>query len=136
VSAGIDWARRYTVMRHHTLLHLCHLATLDLLDEPPRVIGSQVREEKARLDYDYHGELNGSSLTQAVEAFVAADLPVVTEPVGDGGLSRQWRIPGYPPIPCGGTHVKRTSELGKVAIKVQRKGRQGTRIYCNVLDQD
>ena len=134
VHAAIDWPRRYVIMRHHTLLHLCHIAASALIGEEPPLIGSQVREEKARLDYDYHGELDAAQLRGAVAELIGADLPVTTEPVPDGApLERRWVIPGHAPIPCGGTHVRRTSEVGEIAVKVQRKGRQGTRVYCNVL---
>jgi Ser-tRNA(Ala) deacylase AlaX len=140
VDAEIDWPRRHTIMRHHTLLHLCHLAAVELLGEEPRLIGSQVREEKARLDYDTHRDLDAGAIREAVERLIAADLPVTTEPVPGGGLTeegapeRRWSIPGYDPIPCGGTHVKSTGEIGPIKVKVQRKGSQGTRVYCNVLE--
>jgi Ser-tRNA(Ala) deacylase AlaX len=132
---AIDWPRRYLVMRHHTLLHLAHIAAAGVIGYEPDVIGSQVRVEKARLDYDYHGELDVDALTAALRELITADLPVKTEPIpGAGARERQWTIPGHAPIPCGGTHVHSTGEIGEVDVKLQRKGRQGMRIYCNVRD--
>jgi len=37
--------------------------------------------------------------------------------------------------PCGGTHVKRTGEIGVVRIgKVQKKGRHNRRVYLHLGD--
>ena len=35
--------------------------------------------------------------------------------------------------PCGGTHVARTSEIGRVRIgKIEKKGRQNRRVYLHL----
>jgi len=37
--------------------------------------------------------------------------------------------------PCGGTHVKRTSEIGKMRLgKIQNKGKQNRRVNIHFVD--
>jgi misacylated tRNA(Ala) deacylase len=37
--------------------------------------------------------------------------------------------------PCGGTHVARTSEIGRVSIgKIEKKGRQNRRVTIHLID--
>ena len=37
--------------------------------------------------------------------------------------------------PCGGTHVARTAEIGKVRLgKVEKKGRRNRRVYLHIDD--
>ena len=42
---------------------------------------------------------------------------------------RWWSVEGFSPLPCGGLHVKNTSEIGKVNIKLKSLGKQGIRVY-------
>ncbi|MEM3685445.1 MAG: alanine-tRNA synthetase second additional domain-containing protein [Conexivisphaerales archaeon] len=46
---------------------------------------------------------------------------------------RMVKIEGYDPIPCGGTHVERLSELKGVRIDRLTTAEQGFRIYFDVL---
>ena len=49
-----------------------------------------------------------------------------------GGSVRLLEIEGVDLQPCGGTHVQRTGEIGRVRIgKIENKGRQNRRV--NIL---
>jgi len=50
----------------------------------------------------------------------------VTAPVR-AGLRRKWRIEGFPEMECGGTHVKNTSEVGRIVLKKGKNPRRGTK---------
>jgi misacylated tRNA(Ala) deacylase len=89
------------------------------------------------------------ALNEALNAFIDADLPVteswitdaelmanpglvktmsVAPPVGQGRV-RLVKIGEIDLQPCGGTHVARTGEIGRVAIgKIEKKGRQNRRV--------
>ena len=52
----------------------------------------------------------------------------VAPPVGQGRV-RRVKIGDIDLQPCGGTHVARTGEIGRVSIgKIEKKGRQNRRV--------
>ena len=52
----------------------------------------------------------------------------VKPPMGSGRV-RLVEIVGYDLQPCGGTHVRRTSEIGEVVVtQVEKKGKQNRRV--------
>ena len=144
VLAEIDWDRRYAHMRMHTCLHLLGAVL------PYPVTGGNISAERSRLDLDMAGGADREALTEAVNGLIAADRPVraywvdeaeldarpelvrtlsVSPPRGAGDI-RLLEIPGVDLQPCGGTHVRRTAEIGPVVVtKIQKKGRQNRRVY-------
>ena len=148
VTAVLDWPRRHRLMRMHTTLHL-----LCSLIPGAGVTGGQIGAEKSRLDFDLPEPPTKESLTEGLNALIAADHPVserwiseeeldanpglvrtlsVQPPRGNGRI-RLVRIgPEDAPVdlqPCGGTHVKRTGEIGRVEVtKIENKGKQNRRV--------
>ncbi len=155
VTAAIDWARRHRLMRMHTALHL-----LCSLIPGAGVTGGQVGADRSRLDFDLPEPPAKDLLTERLNALIAADHPVgerwieeaaldanpglvrtlsVKPPRGASGRVRLVRIgPEAAPIdlqPCGGTHVRRTGEIGRVEVtKMESKGRQNRRVYLVLSD--
>ncbi len=144
VTAEIDWERRYRLMRMHTCLHLLCAVV------PGAVTGGQIGDGKARLDFDVPGTaLDKDEITAKLNALIAADHEVrprwitdeelaqrpelvrtmtVKPPTGHGRV-RLLEIAGIDLQPCGGTHVRRTAEIGAVAIsKIENKGKQNRRV--------
>jgi misacylated tRNA(Ala) deacylase len=148
VRAVLDWDTRAKLMRMHTCLHL--LCTL--VKYP--VTGGQVGAQEGRLDFDIEdaAAVEKGALTAGLNELIAAGHPVgerwitdaeleanpqlvrtmaVKPPMGsgrvrlvaigaDGGIDLQ---------PCGGTHVRNTSEIGRVAVtKIEKKGKLNRRI--------
>jgi misacylated tRNA(Ala) deacylase len=144
VTAEIDWARRHRLMRMHTCLHLlCSVV-------PGAVTGGQVSDGRGRLDFDVPGSsLDKEAIAARLNALIAAGHDVgprwisdaelaaqpdlvrtmsVKPPTGTGRV-RVIDIPGVDLQPCGGTHVRNTAEIGRVAVaKIENKGRQNRRI--------
>ena len=53
------------------------------------------------------------------------------------GRIRLLEIPGVDLQPCGGTHVKRTSEIGPVrVVKIEKKGRMNRRVKVELEAKD
>jgi len=144
VTAEIDWDRRYRLMRMHTCLHLLCAVI------PAAVTGGQISDGKARLDFDVPGEsLDKAGITEKLNALIAADHAVtprwitdaelgaspdlvrtmsVKPPTGFGKV-RLLDIAGVDLQPCGGTHIRRTAEIGRVEVtKIENKGRQNRRV--------
>lgn len=156
VTAKIDWERRHKHMRMHTTMHLlCSMIHHG-------VTGGQVGAEKSRLDFDSGDHTyDKEELTNQLNILVEADHPVgdrwieeaeldakpemvrtlsVQPPrgvgrirlmaVGDGADGGEVDLQ-----PCGGTHVARTGEIGKVRIsKIENKGKRNRRIHI-VFDE-
>jgi misacylated tRNA(Ala) deacylase len=148
IRAVLDWDARSKLMRMHTCLHLlCALVKFP-------VTGGQVGTEEGRLDFDIEdaSAVDKDVLTTELNALVAADHPVSERWISDAelaanpGLVRTMAV--KPPMgsgrvrlvvigengavdlqPCGGTHVKRTREIGRVAVtKIEKKGKLNRRI--------
>jgi len=148
VACEIDWDRRYRLMRMHTAMHL-----LCSLIKGAAVTGGSVGADRSRLDFDLPIPPPKEEIEAGLNALIEADHPVriewvdeavldadpslvrtmsVAPPRGTGRL-RLMRIGEGEALvdlqPCGGTHVARTGEIGRVAvIKIENKGRQNRRI--------
>jgi len=144
VEARLDWERRHAHMRMHSCLHL--LGSVLRFG----VTGGQITADKGRLDFDTQEEIDPVQVTAAVNALVEADHPTRSTWITDEELDRQpglvrtmsvqpprgagrirlLEIPGVDLQPCGGTHVARTGEIGRVAVtRVENKGRHNRRVY-------
>ncbi len=148
VRAVLDWDNRSKLMRMHTALHL-----LCALVKYP-VTGGQVGTDEGRLDFDIEdaSAVDKDALTTELNRLVAEDHPVSERWITDAeleanpGLVRTMAV--KPPMgsgrvrlvaigengavdlqPCGGTHVRRTSEIGQVHVtKIEKKGKLNRRI--------
>jgi misacylated tRNA(Ala) deacylase len=144
VTAEIDWDRRHRLMRMHTCLHLLCAVV------PGAVTGGQISDGKGRLDFDVPGAaLDKEDIAAKLNALISADHAVtprwitdaelaahpelvrtmtVKPPSGQGRV-RLLEIDGVDLQPCGGTHVRRTGEIGAIAIaKIENKGKQNRRV--------
>lgn len=148
IRMALDWDRRHRHMRVHTALHLLSVVI------PLPVTGGQIGAERGRLDFDMPdppGDV--ATLEAALNRLVDRDLPVteswitdeellanpglvktmsVRPPMGQGRvrLVRIGQGAGQIDLqPCGGTHVARTGEVGRLVIgKIEKKGRQNRRV--------
>lgn len=144
VIAEIDWDRRHRLMRMHSCMHLlCSIIEGD-------VTGGQVGEIKSRLDFDLPDtKLDKEAITEALNRLIERDAPLTVtwitddelaakpelvrtmsvRPPSGAGKVRLMAIEGIDLQPCGGTHVARTGEIGRVRVgKIENKGRQNRRI--------
>ena len=152
VRAEIDWERRYRHMRMHTCLHLLSAVVTG------GVTGGAVGEAKSRLDFDLPDTaLDKEALGEALNALIEADHPVVprwideaeldanpelvrtmsVQPPRGAGRVRVLEIGAAVDLqPCGGTHVARTGEIGRVRIgKIENKGRRNRRINVHLEEE-
>lgn len=149
VRIEIDWDRRYRHMRMHTAMHLLGSVL------KYGVTGGNISAEKSRLDFDMEDTVDKEAVGVALTELVAADHAVscrwITEdeldanpdlvrtmsvqpPRGKGSI-RLLEIDSVDLQPCGGTHVRSTSEVGAVRIgKVEKKGRQNRRVNLHLDD--
>ena len=144
VTVEIDWGPRFNRMRMHTALHLLSVVL------PYPVTGGSVSDGESRLDFDIpDAGLDKDAIAAKLNALIATDAGVSeryiseaeldanpalvktmsVQPPRGAGTIRLVEIAGLDLQPCGGTHVRRTSEIGRVEIgKIENKGRQNRRV--------
>lgn len=148
VVQTLDWQRRYLHMRMHTALHLLSVVI------PRPVTGGQIGADRGRLDFDMpEPPADVAALDAALNRLIDLDLEVTTQWITDEellanpGLVKTMSV--MPPMgqgrvrlvrigtaarqvdlqPCGGTHVARSAEIGRVAIgKIEKKGKLNRRV--------
>jgi misacylated tRNA(Ala) deacylase len=146
VKLAIDWERRLRLMRMHTA---CHLLTVVC---PFPITGAAVAEDDSRVDFDIpDAGFTKEDVTAKLMELVRADHPVSTRWITDEALAANPTLVKSknvrPPVgtgrirlvligadgavdsqPCGGTHVRSTSEVGEIHIgKIEKKGRENRR---------
>jgi len=130
VAARVDAVRRARTMRNHSATHLMHKALREVLGPHVQQKGSLVDADKTRFDFSHHSPMSEDELRR-VEAIVNAEIlanaataarimkfddavkhgamALFGEKYGDEvrvldiGSSREL---------CGGTHVRRTGDIG------------------------
>ncbi|MBT5072672.1 MAG: alanyl-tRNA editing protein [Kordiimonadaceae bacterium] len=145
VTMALDWERRYLHMRMHTGLHLLCAAV------PCGVTGGQIGAIKSRLDFDI-GEmkLDKEEISEKINAYRIGNHEVTSSWISDdemdaneelvrtmsvkpprkGGRVRLMKVGDAVDLqPCGGTHVKNTSEIGPLRVsKIENKGKRNRRV--------
>jgi misacylated tRNA(Ala) deacylase len=150
VTASIDWDLRYRRMRMHTAMHLLSAIL------PYPVTGGSVGDAESRLDFDIpEAGLDKDEITAKLAEMIAADAEVsarwitdeelaanpalvktmsVKPPMGTGRV-RLIEIAGFDLQPCGGTHVRRTSEIGAVRVtQIEKKGKLNRRVRLALVE--
>ena len=152
VKGKIDWNWRYKMMRMHTAAHIITMAVQSIAPEA-LVTGGQIGFEESRDDYALQ-ELSPEMVKEIEEK--SNDIVKQGLEVKAYELPREeaFKLPQLfklrdvlpPSIPririiqiaedknaCGGTHVKSTSEVGKIKItRTKSKGRDNKRIYYSL----
>lgn len=122
INMNIDWHRRYKLMRLHFAAELIlELVTRKLSVEK---IGAHIAEEKARIDFFYDKNISEifKELLDDYNKIIAADLTIKTGFSDEKSQRRFWEIEGFSKVPCGGTHVKSTAEVGYINLKRKNIG--------------
>jgi len=144
LTLGIDWQRRYALMRLHTALHVMSCVVV------APVTGGNISPDKARLDFDIEmSALDAGRIERETNELIARGVETATEWITDeeldarpelvktmsvqpprgAGRVRLLRIPGIDLQPCGGTHVRNIAEIGAIRVlKIRSEGRRNRRV--------
>ena len=147
VKLELDWSRRYSHMQVHTCLHLlCSII-------PYPVTGGSIGDGRGRLDFDLETKPNKEDVLNSLNKLISGDHTVSISSITDDELDQNpdlvRTMSVKPPRgsgtirmikigenidfqPCGGTHVKKTSEINLVkSVKIENKGKMNKRIIVN-----
>jgi misacylated tRNA(Ala) deacylase len=155
VHGQLDWERRYQLMRTHTAMHI--LCGVIFRDYGASVTGGDMDPLKGRMDFEFetmHKELVerieiavnhevaenrlvGVTILPRLEAFAIPDLIRTKINLLPEGIQevRVVEIKGLDLQADGGTHVRNTSEVGRIrVVDYKSKGKINKRIYIEVED--
>ncbi|MGW0025317.1 hypothetical protein [Rhodococcus sp. NPDC003383] len=132
VEAHVSADRRRRTMRLHTLQHLAYIAAVESFG-PRRSTGGDITDQRARVDverFPTDGPIVESEIVDVLEGLVRRDLPIHRYQDPSDPDRWWWKIDGFDAIPCGGTHLTHTGQVGDFALLVKRKGAAHARITC------
>ncbi|MBI5113125.1 MAG: alanine--tRNA ligase [Rhodovulum sp.] len=138
---AVDHQRRGDIRRNHSATHLLHEALRQVLGDHVAQKGSMVAPDRLRFDFSHPKKMSDDEITRVEEianAQVLANAPVVTrlmavddaiasgaralfgEKYGDEvrvvAMGEASNALGWSVELCGGTHVRRTGDIGLVYI--------------------
>ncbi len=148
IKGKINWKNRYEYMKMHTALHLlCAVVPMD-------VTGGQIGIIKSRLDFNANKELiDKKKIQEKINHILKINSEIIYEWISKDELNKKPELIRTmyvkPPTknnkirlvkignidlqPCGGTHVKNTSEIKKIIIgKIENKGKKNKRINISL----
>ncbi|HEY3247177.1 MAG TPA: alanyl-tRNA editing protein, partial [bacterium] len=146
VHGTIDWPRRFDHMQQHTGQHILSQAFLRVLRAGTRSVHFGADVCTLDLDIADLGPDEAGRVEDAADAIIFEDRPVVVREVDEAelphlGLRRPAKKRGRVRIvevqdfdvsACGGTHVRRTGEIGLIAMRRWERFKGGVRIefFC------
>jgi Ser-tRNA(Ala) deacylase AlaX len=135
VVVAIDADRRRRLVRLHFAAELV-LELMTQLHPAAEKVGADIRPDKARIDFVWETNITEllPQLAAEIERIVAEDYVVMSDFSDEATQRRYWRIDGFAQVPCGGTHPRRTGEVGAVLLRRTNPGRGKERIEILLAD--
>ena len=134
VTMEIDWPRRSRLMR----LHFAAELILEIVTQKYgfEKIGAHIAETKARIDFIAEQNISTffEEILEQYNAIITAKYPIEKGYSDEATQRRFWKIEGFAQVPCGGTHVRSTGEVGFVTLKRDRPGKSKERIEIRLID--
>ncbi|HMI77039.1 MAG TPA: alanine--tRNA ligase-related protein, partial [Buchnera sp. (in: enterobacteria)] len=139
ITAEIDYNRRLSIQKNHSATHLLHAALITILGKHIVQKGSLITEHLIRFDFSHTKKITLNVL-QSIECLInlqiCNNLPITTNSVPFKNINKKKIISlsnkQYPSIVrilsignyshelCGGTHTKRTGDIGLFKILSER----------------
>jgi Ser-tRNA(Ala) deacylase AlaX len=152
VAMEIDWPRRNRLMRLHFTCELVLILMNRLFNKTPdgqelrpeeidtviKKRGAHIAEEGARVDFECATNIADyfPHLLAEYKKIIDADLPIEKGYLDEAKQIRYWRLPDIAMIPCGGTHVKSTREIGDILLKRDRANKGVERIRITLKETE
>ncbi len=136
VKMTIDWERRYRLMR----LHFAAEVVLEIVSQTLKgieKIGAHIAQDKARIDFKWEENISRMfpGLEEEARRVIQANQKIESSFSDVETERRYWKVEGFACIPCGGTHLKRTGEIGELTLKRNNIGKGKERIEIFVNDK-
>ena len=135
VTAQIDEDKRSASMRNHSATHLMHRALQLVLGDHVEQKGSEVSPERTRFDFSHNAQVTTEEIKQIEQIVnqtilanvdVTATLMPYDDAIKSGAMAlfgekygdevRVLKMGDFSTELCGGTHVRRTGDIGQFKI--------------------
>jgi Ser-tRNA(Ala) deacylase AlaX len=135
VSMKIDWERRRKLMR----LHFAAEIVLELVYQnlgSIKKVGAHIAQDKARIDFEWSENISKvlPIIQRKALEMVEANREIISAFSDEEKEERYWEIGGFARVPCGGTHLRRTGEIGEIELKRKNPGKGKERIEITVRE--
>ncbi|MGD0906631.1 MAG: alanine--tRNA ligase [Candidatus Acidiferrales bacterium] len=154
VAGDADGARREHIKRNHTATHLMHAALRNILGTHVKQAGSLVEPGRLRFDFSHFAAIDPAELRDIEQQVndeillnneIQTNVTTIDDALASGALAffgdrypeqnvRVVTIPDasaprgfYSKELCGGTHVRRTGDIGVFKIAVEQSAAAGVR---------
>jgi alanyl-tRNA synthetase len=131
VKARVDVARRMAIAKNHTATHLLHASLRNLIGFHVKQAGSLVAPERLRFDFTHYASLSPAEVSEIEDMVnsvilqnfsVNTDVRDLNEAISEGAMAlfgekygeqvRVVSVDGFSKELCGGTHVRRSGDIG------------------------
>lgn len=135
VTVRIDEKKRNKLMRLHSAAHIVYFLFAEKTGIK-QLIGSNIEENKARLDFQYPAPITDILIEVEKKAnhIFSQDIEIKTFSDKNDENRRLWEYKDWKSA-CGGTHVKSTKEIGTVQLKRKNIGSGKERIEITLSDE-
>ncbi|RZB29183.1 MAG: hypothetical protein AEth_01440 [Candidatus Argoarchaeum ethanivorans] len=132
VNVNLYWERRYSIMKLHSAVHIAYLL-LKEIGKTGGQAGANVSSHKGRIDVFSKESIQPylEQINEEINNIISNDLVIIVEPDKTDAEIWWWKLESYKPtwcLKCGGTHPKKTSEIGEVSVKRKNVGKGKERL--------
>ena len=135
VRMNIDWERRYKLMRLHFAAEIVLELAYQNLDSIEK-IGAHIAQDKARIDFKWDENISTvfPFIKKEALGIIEANQEIMSAFSDEEKEERYWEIRGFSRVPCGGTHLRKTGEIGEIELKRKNVGKNKERIEIYVSE--
>lgn len=136
VTTQIDWARRYALMKLHFAAEVILEVVTHRFPEMTKV-GAHISADKSRIDFEWHESVKPllPELQQQAQSVIDSHADIMSDFSDTSEQRRYWKVEGFAQVPCGGTHLKNTSEVGRIQLKRKNIGKGKERIEISLVEE-
>lgn len=136
VTTQIDWARRYALMKLHFAAEVILEVVTQHFPEMNKV-GAHISADKSRIDFEWHESVKAllPELQQQAQSVIDSHADIISDFSDTSEQRRYWKVEGFAQVPCGGTHLKNTSEVGRIQLKRKNIGKGKERIEISLVEE-
>jgi alanyl-tRNA synthetase len=133
VQGGIDWNRRYKIMRLHAASHVMEYFLFQVFGNL-KLVGTHVNEEHDVSTYESPDRLSPEKLQEVnklANEYILKGYEIERQRDEKNPDYLYWKA-GEVEMPCGGTHPKNLIEIGTIRIKRETGGRNKEKVITEL----